>query len=184
MRLSHITSMVHDSPNLARMAISGGIVLLIGCTAASQSDRSYAHVTSEPPLIISWNYVRSPGIVVAEGIARNDLPRKFQFLDVRTSLVGLDKADRVVRRSVTRVPDFVGPETRFRVELKLSGSMRSTSDSSTGPKTSRPMAGGDRRGDEGSPRNRGGRKGGGKRRRIADVISQRTPHPEESEPCE
>lgn len=121
MRISHITSGVRDSPNLARMAISGGIVLLIGCTAASQSDRFYVHAKSEPPLIIYWNYVRGSGVVVAEGVAHNDLPRKFQFLDVRAGLVGLDEADRVVSRSVTRVPDFVGPETRFRVALKLSG---------------------------------------------------------------
>ena len=120
-KLSHATSMVHDPLNLARMAISGALVLLSGCTAPVRSGHAYAHWRSEPPLTIYWNYVRGPGIVVAEGIAHNDLPRKFRFVDVAASLVGLDQADRVLSRSVTRVPDFVGPQTPFRVVLRLSG---------------------------------------------------------------
>lgn len=106
---------------LARGAIGCGLALLTGCTLTTRSDHTYAHRKSEPPLTISWSYVRGPRIVVAEGIARNDLPRKFQFVDVTARLVGLDQANRVIGQSLTRVPDFVGRETPFRVELRLSG---------------------------------------------------------------
>ena len=119
--LDPATSGIREPLNRGRIAILWGLVLLSGCTAASRGGQSYAYGKSEPPLTISWNYFRGPGIVVAEGIARNDLPRKFQFVDVRATLVGLDQAHRVVSRSITRVPDFVGPETPFRVELRLSG---------------------------------------------------------------
>ena len=98
------------------------LALVTACTTAARSVSGFANRTSEPPLTISWNYLRpGPATVVAEGLARNDLPRKFQFVDVWASLSGFDVQGGLVSRSVVRVPDFVAPETPFRITLSLRG---------------------------------------------------------------
>lgn len=100
-----------------------GVALLSGCAAVPSLHEVYQYEKSEPPLTIYWSYVRQDqGTVVAQGIARNGLPRKFQFTEVEATLLGRDKEGRVVSRSVMRVPDFVGSETPFRVVLGLTGS--------------------------------------------------------------
>jgi len=98
------------------------LALVTACTTAARGAPDFAYRKSEPPLTIAWNY-RRPGLatVVAEGIARNELPRKFQFVDVWASLSGLDAQGGVVSRAVVRLPDLVGPETPFRITLSLMG---------------------------------------------------------------
>lgn len=59
---------------------------------------------------------------VAQGVARNGLPKKFQFVDENATLLSRDREGKVVSRAVVRVPDFIGYETPFRVVLKLTGS--------------------------------------------------------------
>ncbi len=100
-----------------------GFTLLTACAAAPSLREAYAHRKDEFPLTIYWNYVRQDAsTVVARGIVRNDLAKKFQFVDVKATLFGLDQNGRIVSRSVERVPDFVGSETPFRVVLRLDGS--------------------------------------------------------------
>lgn len=41
-------------------------------------------------------------VIVAAGIARNDLPRKFQFVDVHATLTGIDGEGRTVSRVTAR----------------------------------------------------------------------------------
>jgi len=98
------------------------LVLLSGCTTAARGAPDFGYRKLEPPLTIFWTY-RCPGpaTLVAEGVARNELPRKFQFVDVWASLTGLDVQRGVVSRAVARLPDFVGPETPFRITLSLTG---------------------------------------------------------------
>jgi hypothetical protein len=94
----------------------------MGACATSTEPPRYAYCKTEPPLIIAWNYVRQPDRLVATGVARNDLPRKFQFIDVHATLTGIDGEGRTVSRVTVRVPDFLGPETRFTIALPLTGS--------------------------------------------------------------
>ncbi len=97
--------------------------LLTACAAVPSPREAYEHRKDEFPLTIYWNYVRQDAsTVVARGIVRNDLAKKFQFVNVKATLLGLDHNGRIVSRSVERVPDFIGSETPFRVVLRLDGS--------------------------------------------------------------
>jgi len=96
-------------------------VLLAAC-ATSTGPPTYTYRKTEPPLIIAWNYVRQPDLLVADAIAHNDLPRKFQFVDVHATLTGIDGNGRTVNSVTVRVPDFVGSDTRFTIPLPLTGS--------------------------------------------------------------
>ncbi len=96
---------------------------LTACAAVPSLREAYEHRKDEFPVTIYWNYVRQDtSTLVAQGIARNDLARKFQFTHVMATLLGLDQHGRIVSRSVERVPDFIGLETPFRVVLRLEGS--------------------------------------------------------------
>lgn len=82
----------------------------------------YDHEQSEPPLTVHWRYMRTErGALVADGVARNWLPRKFEATSVFVTLIGRDRSGHVVSRSITRVPDFVGSETRFTATLQPAG---------------------------------------------------------------
>ena len=96
----------------------GVLILASACSTGRSLRDVYDHERAEPPLVLYWRHSRQePNTVIAEGLAQNSLPTKFEFTDVRLTLVGRGRGGRVVERSVTRVPDFVGPETPFRAVL-------------------------------------------------------------------
>lgn len=104
----------------------GIVVLLTACATMPSLRDHYDHERAEPPLTLLWRYAhRDPGTLVAEGIAKNGLPRKFQFTTVRVTLLGRNGQGEVVSRSLARVPDFVGAETPFAAVLPLTGSEES-----------------------------------------------------------
>jgi len=112
------TRMVRMGSRRRAYRVVGALILASGCSTGPSLRNFYDHERAEPPLALHWRYSRlGPNTVIAEGLAQNGLPTKFEFRDVRISLVGRGRDGRVVARSVTRVPDFVGPETPFRAVL-------------------------------------------------------------------